>query len=138
LKIFGRRATCYICRAHQPRTMQDIMNSKTEHLLECVMPSCPTPVVRESFLLTRSLLLVLLASIVVTALLGGLGLLPPHTAGAAATEWRGQGKVNVLLRVEADHEGGNVDDLLANTVVLLAMRVERRFVAMLTGCGAGG
>jgi hypothetical protein len=45
--------------------MQDIMNSKTEHLLECVMPSCPTPVVRESFLLTRSLLLVLLASIVI-------------------------------------------------------------------------
>lgn len=96
--------------------MQDIMISKTEHLLECFMPSCPTPVIRESFLLTLNLLLVLLAGIVVTTLLGGLGLLPPDTAGAAATEWRGQSEVDVLLGVEADHEGGDVDDLLANTV----------------------
>jgi hypothetical protein len=91
------------------------MNSKTEHLLECFMPSCPTPVVRESFLLTRSLLLVLLTSIVVTTLLGGLGLLPPYTTGATATEWRGQSEVDVLLGVEADHEGRDVDDLLSNT-----------------------
>ena len=92
------------------------MNLKTEQSLKSVIPSCPTPIIRESFLLAGSLLLVLLASIVVTALLGGLGLLPPHTTGAAATEWRGQSEVDVLLGVEADHEGGDVDDLLADAV----------------------
>jgi hypothetical protein len=99
--------------------MLKIMNSTTERLLECFIPSCRTPVIRESFLLglRHNLLLVLLTSIVVTTLLGGLGLLPPHTAGAATTEWRSKGEVNVLLGVEADHEGGNVDDLLADAVV---------------------
>jgi hypothetical protein len=72
--------------------------------------------------LTCNLLLVLLASILVTTLLGGLGLLPPDTARAAATEWRGQSEVDVLLGVEADHEGGNVDDLLADAVMLLVAR----------------
>jgi hypothetical protein len=114
------------------------MNSKTEHLLECFMPSCPTPVVRESFLLTRSLLLVLLAGIVITTLLGGLGLLPPHTAGAAAAEWRGQGEVDVLLGVEADHERRDVDDLLADTAILLVPHSNSNVPGMHTGCGAGG
>jgi hypothetical protein len=100
--------------------MQSIMKSKTEHLLECFMQSCRTPVIRESFLLRRNLLLVLLSGIIVTTLLGSLGLLPPDTTGTAAAEWRGQSEVNVLLGVEADHEGGDVDDLLADTVVLLA------------------
>jgi hypothetical protein len=100
--------------------MQSIMKSKTEHLLEYFMQSCRTPVIRESFLLRRNLLLVLLSGIIVTTLLGGLGLLPPDTTGTAAAEWRGQSEVNVLLGVEADHEGGDVDDLLADTVVLLA------------------
>ena len=99
--------------------MQDIMNSKTEHLLKCFVPSCPTPVIHESFLLTCSLLLVLLTSIVVTTLLGGLGLLPSYTTRAAATKGRGQGEVDVLLGVETDDERGNVDDLLANTVIML-------------------
>jgi hypothetical protein len=70
--------------------------------------------------LTCNLLLVLLASILVTTLLSGLGLLPPDTARAAATEWRSQSEVDVLLGVEADHEGGNVDDLLADADVALA------------------
>ena len=64
-----------------------------------------------------NLLLVLLAAVLVTALLGGLGLLPPNTAGAAATKWRGKGEVNVLLGVKADHERGDVDDLLSNTTI---------------------
>jgi hypothetical protein len=118
--------------------MQDIMNSKTEHLLERFIQSCRTPVIHDSFLLKHNLLLVLLSGIVVTTLLGGLGLLPPHTAGATATEWRGQGKVDVLLGVEADHEGGDVDNLLADTVMLLAMRVQNCHECMHTGCGAGG
>jgi hypothetical protein len=92
------------------------MKSKTERLLIRFVPSCPTPVMCESFLLMCSLLLVLLTGIIVTTLLGGLGLLPPDTTGTAATEGRGQGEVDVLLGVEADHEGGDVDDLLADTV----------------------
>jgi hypothetical protein len=44
----------------------------------------------------------------------------------------------VLLGVEADHEGGDVDDLLADTVTLLVVRsVFSRFWEH-TGCGAGG
>jgi hypothetical protein len=65
-------------------------------------------------------LLVILLLLVAVALLGGLGLLPPDAAGAAATERRGQGKVNVLLGVETDDEGGHVDDLLADADVALA------------------
>ena len=62
----------------------------------------------------RRLLLVLL---VATLLLLGSGgsTLALDTAGAATAERRGQGEVDVLLRVEADDERGNVDDLLADT-----------------------
>jgi len=64
-----------------------------------------------------NLLLILL---LVLTLLSGLGLLSPDTAGAASTEGRGQGKVDVLLRVETDDERRNVDDLLADADVTLA------------------
>lgn len=49
-----------------------------------------------------------------------LGLLSLDTTGAAATEWGGKGKVNVFLGVEADDEGGDIDDLPANADVTLA------------------
>lgn len=65
------------------------------------------------------LLLLLLLLATVTAL-SGLGLLSADTAGAATTKGRGQGEVDVLLGVEADHERGHVDDLLADTDVALA------------------
>jgi hypothetical protein len=81
-----------------------------------VVPNARHPC--ESFSWAYSLLLVIITGVVTTVLVsGGLGLLPPHTAGAATTEGRGQGKVDVLLGVEADHEGRDVDDLLANTIV---------------------
>ena len=48
-------------------------------------------------------------------LLCGLGLLSPHTAWTSTTKWRGKSKVNVLLRVEADNERRDVDNLLADT-----------------------
>jgi hypothetical protein len=67
-----------------------------------------------------NLLLVLLTGVVITALLGSLGLLPPDTARTATTEGRGQGEVDVLLGVETDNEGGDVDDLLADADVPLA------------------
>ena len=89
--------------------------SRTERLLKCFVPSCPTPVTHESFPLTWDLLLVVLSGVVVTTLVGSGGLLPPDATGAAATEWRGQSEVDVLLGVEADHEGGDVDDLLTDT-----------------------
>lgn len=67
----------------------------------------------------RNLLVILLLLLAVT-LLGGLGLLSPDTAGAATTEGRGQGEVDVLLGVETDDERRNVDDLLADADVTLA------------------
>lgn len=65
--------------------------------------------------MAQDLLLVVLSGVVVTTLVGSGGLLPPDTAGAASTEGRSEGEVDVLLGVETNHEGGNVDDLLANT-----------------------
>ena len=62
------------------------------------------------------LLLVLVTSVVVTTLLGGLGLLPSDATRATSTEWRSKGEIDVLLGVETDHEGGNVDNLLADTL----------------------
>mmetsp|Transcript_4834 Transcript_4834/g.5619 ORF Transcript_4834/g.5619 Transcript_4834/m.5619 type:complete len:204 (-) Transcript_4834:54-665(-) len=46
--------------------------------------------------------------------------LAANTTGAASTEWRSQGKVNVLLAVKANQEGRNVADLLAHADVALA------------------
>jgi hypothetical protein len=67
-----------------------------------------------------SRLLVILLLLATVTLLGGLGLLSPDTAEATATKWRGNGEINVLLRVETDDERGHVDDLLANADVALA------------------
>jgi len=64
-------------------------------------------------------LLVILLLLVITTLLGGLGLLSPDAARAATTEGRGQGEVDVLLRVETDNERRDVDDLLADADVAL-------------------
>jgi nitrous oxidase accessory protein NosD len=68
--------------------------------------------------LRDDLLLILLGLLAVTAS-GSSGLLAANTAGTAATEGRGQSEVNVLLGVQADHVGRNVDDLLADTDVTL-------------------
>lgn len=67
-------------------------------------------------------LLVVLLGILVTALAasGGLGPLPLDTASAATTVGAGERVVDVLLRVKADDEGGDVDDLLADADVPLA------------------
>lgn len=65
-------------------------------------------------------LLVLLLLLTIVALLGGLGLLSPDTAGATAAEGRGQREVDVLLRVETDDERGDVHNLLADADVALA------------------
>lgn len=65
------------------------------------------------------LLLVLILLLLTVAALGSLGLLPPDTAEAAATEGRSDGEVDVLLGVETDDEGRNVDNLLADADVAL-------------------
>ena len=69
-------------------------------------------------MVASNLLLVLLLGVTVTTG-GGGGLLAANTAGAATTEGRGEGEVDVLLGVEADHERGDVDDLLADADVAL-------------------
>ena len=68
----------------------------------------------------RFLLLVLLSIIIFTTLLSRLGLLSSDTARTSTTKWRAQGEVDVLLGVETDDEGRNVNDLLANTDMSLA------------------
>lgn len=64
----------------------------------------------------RNHLLLLLFTLLVTTTLGSTGLLALDTARAATAVRRGEGEVNVLLGVEADHVGGHVDDLLADAV----------------------
>lgn len=87
-----------------------------------------------------SLLLLLFAAIftIVTLALSGLGLLSPHTAWTPATEWRGKGEVNVLLGVETNDEGWDVDDLLADAVKQLACVSLCLRGSSLTECDAGG
>lgn len=64
---------------------------------------------------THLLLLFLLLGVIATLLLfRGLGLLSPDTAGTPTTERRGEGEVDVLLRVETDDERRNVHNLLAD------------------------
>ena len=65
-------------------------------------------------LLAVDLLVLLLGTVVLG--LGGLGLLSADTAGASATERRGECEVDVLLGVETDNERGDVDNMLADTV----------------------
>jgi hypothetical protein len=67
------------------------------------------------------LLIILILRIITSILLlSRLGLLPPNTTRASTTKGRAKGEINVLLGVETDDEGRNVDDLLANTDVSLA------------------
>ena len=61
---------------------------------------------------TRLLLVLLVATLL---LLGSSGHpLALDATRAATTVWRGERKVDVLLGVQTDDEGGHVDDLLAN------------------------
>lgn len=74
------------------------------------------PLNRESCVGASCLLLLLITALLtLLALLGGLGLLSPHTTWASTTEWRSESEVDVLLRVETDDERWDVDDLLADT-----------------------
>ena len=61
------------------------------------------------------LTLFLLVGTASSASLSGLLFLALLTTSATATEWRREGEVNVLLRVDAHEEGGNVHHLVANT-----------------------
>jgi len=56
---------------------------------------------------------------VITAFSAGLGTLSLDATGTATTIGRGQSEINMLLGVQTDNEGGNVDNLLANTDVTL-------------------
>lgn len=66
--------------------------------------------------------LFLIFSLIITTVLlglGGLGLLPPDTAGTSTTKGRSQGEVDVFLAVETDDEGRDVDNLLSDADVAL-------------------
>lgn len=64
-------------------------------------------------------LLIILLSGIVTTCVGRSGLLALDTARATTTVGRGESEVDVLLGVKTDHEGGNVDNLLADADVAL-------------------
>ena len=99
----------------------------------------PTPVSSHFAPNSTHLLVILLLIITTILLLGSLGLLAANTSWASTTEWRGQSEVDVLLGVEADHEGRDVDDLLADAVMMVSTWVQcARSLRILTGCGAGG
>jgi len=94
-----------------------------------MMGKCTTPRVPDEHLL----LLLLLAFL----LLGGGGsALSLDSARAASTKGRSEGKVDVLLRVKADNERRNVDDLLANTRTKVNPPKTKRDHGSLTGCDA--
>lgn len=63
----------------------------------------------------------LLLILILTIALGGSGgsALALDTAGTSTTVGGGQGEVDVLLGVEANDEGGDIDDLLADADVAL-------------------
>lgn len=56
--------------------------------------------------------------LVITAL-SGLALLSPDTAGATASKRRSKSKVNMLLRIETDDKGGNINNLLSDANMAL-------------------
>jgi hypothetical protein len=64
----------------------------------------------------RTPLLFFLLSTLIILLLRRLGLLSPHAARTPTTERRSESKVDMLLRVETNDEGRDVDNLLADTV----------------------
>jgi hypothetical protein len=55
----------------------------------------------------------------VVLLLSRLGLLSSDTTWTSSTEWRGKGEVDVLLGVETDDEGWDVDNLLSDTTLFV-------------------
>ena len=55
--------------------------------------------------------LILVASSVISASFSLLGVLPLDTSRSATSEWRLEGEVNVLLGVQTDNEGRDVDNL---------------------------
>ena len=67
----------------------------------------------------RSLLVVLLLGVTALTTSGRLGPLPLDTTRSSTTVRRVQGVVDVLLRVETNDEGWDVDDLLADSDVSL-------------------
>jgi hypothetical protein len=67
------------------------------------------------------LLIILILRIIASIfLLSRFGLLSPNTTRTSTTKGRAEGEINVLLGVETDNEGRNVNYLLANTDVSLA------------------
>jgi hypothetical protein len=105
-----------------------------------IIPSWPTKILHvKSYPRVHNLLLVLLIGTIIATLLGSLGLLPPDTTRATATERRSQREVDVLLRIETNDEGGNVDDLLADTAKMVRQGNPILYSGIvLTGCASGG
>jgi hypothetical protein len=86
--------------------------------LEALHPSLTRKNPVRSF--ARGLLVILLLVLTTGTSGGSGGPLPLNSTGSSASVRRFQGVVDVLLRVESDDEGGDVDDLLADSDVSLS------------------
>lgn len=78
-----------------------------------------TPILRNEtrpYSINFMYLLLFLLVLLFTTTLSSTGLLAGNTTRTATTVRRGEREVNVLLRVETDHEGRHVDNLLADAV----------------------
>merc|ERR550525_67148 len=68
---------------------------------------------------TNAMGLLLIAATIISASLALLGVLPLDTSWSAASEWRLEAEVNVLLGIQTDNERWNVDNLLPDANVSL-------------------
>ena len=66
----------------------------------------------------KTSILLVIAATIVTAGVSLLGVLPLDAAGPAATERRLEAEVNVLLGIQADDEGRDVDNLAGNKIII--------------------
>ena len=82
------------------------------------------PLVRENCI-DLFILLFLIAITTWGLLWCSLHVLSLHSSGSSPTKWAREGKVNVLLAINPDHEWWNVHDLLANPVECKGVTEER-------------
>jgi len=67
----------------------------------------------------ENLFIIFLSLLTIILLLGSLGLLAANTTWSSTTKWRAKSEINVLLGIQTNDEGWDIDDLLADSDVAL-------------------
>ena len=78
--------------------------------------------------------LILITASIISPSLTLLGVLPLDTARSAASKWRLEAEVNVLLRIQTDNEWWNVDNLNAERNELKQIFQEEQFTTSACNC----